>query len=441
MGRRPHPPLVGLVLALFALACQASPAAEGEAAPARSAAASGLDGVTIGGVEGFADPAEAGRAIAFAHELHAKVVRIEVPWAALEPLGPGRIEPRALAQADELVADAGADGLGVIMLVQRTPCWASSAPKALLRRCVPGSLRRANSWPPAHPAQFAAFVAYLASRYGARLTAIEVWNEPDQANQDYFAGPHKAARYAALLRAAYPAIKRANPTVEVLAGAIVGSNGEFLRALYKAGIKGYYNGLAVHFYTLTLAALSYIHGVQAAHGDATPLWLTEFGWSSCWPRRKLQQEQPCVTPQVQAANITNTFRALARMPYVASAVLYELRDAANEEFGVLSSGSQRKPAFAALAQVLASPRGSVSPTTLRLRRSRGRVLASGSAAVGDYMQLEAFKRGVLRYRALFTLNRFNRYSIALPSVLGTSGLRVRVYSYAGGPGSAAQAGV
>ncbi len=35
------------------------------------------------------------------------------------------------------------------------------------------------------------------------------------------------------------------------------------------------------------------------------------------------------------------------------------------------------------------------------------------------MQLEVFKGKLLRYRALFTLNRFNSYSIALPSVLGT----------------------
>ena len=49
-------------------------------------------------------------------------------------------------------------------------------------------------------------------------------------------------------------------------------------------------------------------------------------------------------------------------------------------------------------------------------------MASGSGPVGDYMQLEAFQGSMLRYRALFTLNRFNQYSIALPAVLGTSGL-------------------
>jgi hypothetical protein len=73
-----------------------------------------------------------------------------------------------------------------------------------------------------------------------------------------------------------------------------------------------------------------------------------------------------------------------------------------------------------------------------LRRRGGQVLASGSAPVGDYMTLEAFKGKVLRFRAVFALNRFNRYSIALPRVLGTSGLTVRVYQVRTGPHRATQ---
>ena len=69
------------------------------------------------------------------------------------------------------------------------------------------------------------------------------------------------------------------------------------------------------------------------------------------------------------------------------------------------------------------------------------VIASGSGPVGDYMELEAFRGTRLRYRALFVLDRFNRYSIALPHVLGTRGLRVRVYQYWAGLGKAAHASI
>ena len=78
----------------------------------------------------------------------------------------------------------------------------------------------------------------------------------------------------------------------MVAGSLVGSNGAFLRALYAAGIKGYYDGLSVHYYHLTLASLRSIHEVQVANGDTKPLWLDEFGWSSCWPRAGSSRNRP-----------------------------------------------------------------------------------------------------------------------------------------------------
>ncbi|MGH2854264.1 MAG: cellulase family glycosylhydrolase, partial [Solirubrobacteraceae bacterium] len=406
-------------------------------AGAHASSAVPLGGVNLPALSPGARPSEADQEIAAAQALHARLVRTAVPWSTLQPRGPGQIEPHALAFLDRLVGDAAGDGIKVIATVDSTPCWASSAPARLLRRCVPGGSSKAGAWPPLDPSAYASFVAYLAARYGTRLAAIEVWNEPDQANEDYFAGPEKPQRYAAILRAAYPAIKQADPNVPVLAGSLVGSNGVFLRALYAAGIKGYYDGLAVHFYNLLLGSLRAIHEVQLANGDNTPLWLDEFGWSSCWPHR-IQQEQGCVTRKVQATNITNTFRSLARTPYIAAEVLYKLEGSASESFGVLGERGTRKPAFSALARVLASPFGTPTPVSLSLRKRHGAVVASGSGPVGDYMQLEALQGGVLRYRALFTLNRFNRYSIALPRVLGTQGLTVRVFQYWAGSGKDAR---
>ncbi|HEX5853267.1 MAG TPA: cellulase family glycosylhydrolase [Solirubrobacteraceae bacterium] len=426
--------LAGLALALLA----GSPARAGVSRDAHGSSGSLLGGVNIGSARANAPAGEADRQIALAHELHAKVVRVEIPWSVMEPRGAGEVDPRALVYTDRVAEAAAANGMRVIMMVQNTPCWASSAPRSLRRACVPGKASKANSWPPADAGKFAAFVAYLAQRYGTRLAAIEIWNEPDQSNEAYFAGPNKAARYAAMLRAAYPAIKRADPTVSVLGGSLVGSNGAFLRALYAAGIKGFYDGLAVHYYNLTLASLRSIHETQTANGDSTPLWLDEFGWTSCWPHRKLQQEQGCVTARTQALDISNSFHAMSRLPYVAAAVLYKLWDSRNEEFGVVSAAGSHKPAWTAFSRVLTSPFGTLSGVTVSLRSRGGRVLASGSGPVGDFMQLEAFQGSVLRYRALFTLDRFNRYSVALPAVLGTHGLRVRVFRYGAGPSRAAR---
>jgi polysaccharide biosynthesis protein PslG len=411
--------------------------ADAGGASSKAASSALLGGVSILALRPDSSMAEADAAISSAHALHAKIVRTDLPWSAFEPQGPQTMSAAALAFADRVVDDAASVGVRVIITLDSTPCWDSTAPPKLLKKCRPGAFTQANSWPPKDPADYAAFAAFVARRYGSKLAALEVWNEPDQANEDYFAGPNKPARYAAILRAAYPAIKHADPTLPVLGGSLVGSNGSFLKALYAAGIKGFYDGLSVHFYNLTLASLRSIHEVQLAAGDSTPLWLDEFGWSSCWPRRT-EQEQGCVTAQTQASNLSNAFRSFAQAPYLAAAVVYKLQDSSAEDFGVLSANGTRKRSFNALAQVLKSSRGPITPVTLRLVKNGSHVRASGSGPVGDFMQLEAFQGTVLRYKALFTLDRFNRFSIALPAALGTSGLRVRVYQYWAGVGKAAQ---
>jgi hypothetical protein len=429
-----------MMLALALVACWAAAGPAPGAPSARGASGAPLVGANVIGLYSGSTLGVADRQIAAARKLHARVVRAELRWSTLEPRA-NQIDSAALAFTDRLLADAAAAGIRVIFTVDSTPCWASSAPASLLGRCVPGKLSPANAWPPSNPASYAAAVAYLARRYGSNLAAIEVWNEPDHSNQLYFAGPKKVQRYAAILRAAYTAIKQANPGVTVLGGSLVGSNGLFLRALYAAGIKGYYDGLAVHYYSLVLASLRAIHEVQLASGDTRPLWLDEFGWSSCYPTQRVQEEQACVTAGTQARNLTDVIASLSSTPWVAAEVVFNLQNVPRENFGLLTVYGTRKPSFTALSRALSRPSGGPNPVTLVLRRHGAQIIASGSGPVGDYMQLEAFLGGVLRYRALFILDRFDRYSIRLPAVLGTSGMQVRVFQYWAGPARGALAGI
>jgi hypothetical protein len=426
------PALAGAMLALLVPA-----SAESIVAPAPGPP---LGGVNATGITFGTPLARVNQEIGWAHSLHARTIRVEIPWSTLEPTQ-GQIDPRALAFTDNLVNQASAAGIKVIALAMWTPCWASSAPASLLNKCKANKTGKAQAWAPLVPGDYGSFVAFLAAHYGPKLAAIEVWNEPDQANEDYLAGPNKAQHYAEILRAAYPAIKLADPGMTVLGGSFVGSNGAFLRALYAAGIKGYYDGLSVHFYNLVLASLRYVHEVQVTNGDNKPLWLNEFGWSSCWPRQRIQQEQGCVTKQAQGTNLKNVFRSLARTPWVAAETVYALQGSRSEDFGVVTETGAHKPSFGALRSVFVSPFGKPSPVIVHLRNRGGRIVASGSGPVGDYLQMEAFSGHRAVYRAQFTLDRFNRYSIALPRALGTRGLRVSVFQYWMGTAKAASASI
>jgi hypothetical protein len=423
---------LNMLAALLAVTAMAA------AASAGAALATPLGGINIPGLRDNSVPADADHVIAEAKRLHAKIVRTDLPWSVLEPTGP-TLDGQALLYIDRLLADAKAAGIAVSATVASTPCWESSAPAALVAECRAGHSEKADSWQPKDPASYAQVVGALAQRYAGQLYAIEVWNEPDQANEDYWAGPGKAEHYAQMLRAAYPAIKAAAPQMNVLGGSLVGSNGGFLKALYAAGIKGYYDGLSVHYYNLTLGSLRAIRETQTANGDSKRLWLDEFGWTSCWPAHRVQEEQACVTKSTQALNLRDSIREMSRVPYIAAEEVYKLQDSGGEDFGALSGSGARKPSFTALSEAFQHPTGQFSRITLSLRRNGSHVTASGSGPVGDFMQLEVLVGGRLRFRALFTQDRFNRYSVTLPSVLGTRALRVRVFQYWTGPSRAASA--
>lgn len=379
------------------------------AEPAGAAALNGIQIAKIGEGNPVGD-------VAVARSLGARVIRTEIRWNLLEPDAAGVRDPAFLAEADAVMDRARQTGTKVLLVVAGTPCWASTAPGGPQGSCSSAAARaKAAIYAPSDPAAFADVAAFLAGRYRDSLAAFEVWNEPDHADETSFAGPDKPRRYAALLKAAYPAVKQAAPAVKVLGGSLVGANGVFLKALYRAGIKGSYDALSVHYYDLVLASIRAIRTVQRSNGDAKPLWLAEYGWTSCLPART-QGGHNCVSRTRQGANVTDVVRALARTTYVKAAVVYTLQDTQQYSFGVLDRAGRRKPAFAALRQAF-TIRRTLRPVRLRLSRSRGRLVASGSAPAGDVLELDALRGAALRYKVIFRLDRNGRYRLTLPTAV------------------------
>ncbi len=360
-----------------------------------------------------------------AKELHAKIVRVALDWSAAEPVK-GRFSASYMDLVTHFVDGAAARGLKPLLTVLTTPCWASSAPdkSGCSGEITPDSV---SVYQPADPQDAAGIFGTLAQRFGPKLAAIEVWNEPDHDQEFYFKGPNKPAGYAALLKVAYQAVKDADRSVTVLAGSLVGANGAFLKALYQQGIKGHYDALDVHYYDIVFASLRAIRQVQRAAGDVKPVWLGEFGYTSCFPGAATQGGHKCMTQATQAQSLTDIFAGLRKTPWVKAAIVYDLQDNNQYSFGLTRMDGSHKPAFNAMKRAFLGL-ARLRKVELRITR-RGGLRAVGGGPAGDAYELDVFKGNQLRYKKTFLMDRNNRFNLSIPAVLGKRGLRIKVYQY------------
>lgn len=209
------------------------------------------------------------------------------PWAYYQAVD-GSV---AWEHPDLVVEHAHAQGLTVIARLGYTPDWArpSDTPLTYLD----------------HDAydDFAAFAAAFAARYRGKVDYLIVGNEP---NLSFEWGYRSTTPqdYVDLLATVYPAVKAANPDMQVLAGALapnlepMGSpwainDLTYYEAMYAAGAADYFDGLAVHAYGLTFPAeaepgpdilnfrrVELVRDIMVRHGDAaTPIFITESGWN------------------------------------------------------------------------------------------------------------------------------------------------------------------
>ncbi len=284
------------------------------------------------------------------HAAGADTVRFDVFWTAVEWSGKGQYNAGALSWLDQVFSEARSHGLKVILDVWSTPCWASSGPVTMTLGCTYGWWTRpVRYYPPKNPQDYADFVAFAAKRWQSSLAAVELWNEP---NGHFLYSQDKAGDYAKLVRAAYPAVKAVAPTLPVLIS-MARTDTSFLSALYADGVRGYYDGIAVHPYGQPkLDGLKALRAYAVSQGDTAPIWVTEVGWSSS-----------AVGLQNQAADTTSVLEQLAALPYVSAAEIYEMRDEAfnpldaDMNFGLLYNNFYPKPAWYAFSTTLSALAG------------------------------------------------------------------------------------
>lgn len=135
-------------------------------------------------------------------------------------------------------------------------------------------------------AQYADFVYRTVDRYKGKVRAWEIWNEE---NIPTFWKDPNAADYAALLKAAYTAAKRADPGCTIITGGTSTVDLGFIRdVLFANGGWNYCDAVAIHPYSMgggpasqDLAELIRLTKAAATKDGVTkPIWITEVGWTT-----------------------------------------------------------------------------------------------------------------------------------------------------------------
>jgi hypothetical protein len=292
--------------------------------------------------------------IADIRELGTHWVREFATWPDLEP-GRGVFASNWEAKYEQLFA-ALPPGSKVIIDVVDTPRWESGSSNPHVA--------------PADPKDYATFLGTLAKRWAGRVAAWEIWNEEDSAA--WWSGGPDPSAYAQLLKAAYPAVKAADPNATVVLGGLVGNDYPFLESVYQAGGKGYFDAVGVHTDTAcnvlspydflrgpnnrmivdSFLAYREVHATMLANGDDKPIWMTETSWrttkATCSEGAFKGQKPEGVTPGQQATYLRQAYHCLAQDPYVQVALWFPLQDEHGLLSGLVRATGIRKPSFGAM---------------------------------------------------------------------------------------------
>jgi hypothetical protein len=152
-------------------------------------------------------------------------------WRDIEGAGKGQYD---WSTADRIVSGAEEFGLKLIARVDHEPTWAGP--------------------PPSNINAFVDFLTAMATRYRGRIQAYQIWNEPNLA-REWGNKPPNAAEYTQMLKAAYQAIKKADPNALVISAGMAPTtewsqravpDTQFIQSMYNAGAKPYFDLLGAH---------------------------------------------------------------------------------------------------------------------------------------------------------------------------------------------------
>jgi len=340
-----------------------------QALPPLSLPCEGLYGVNVS-LEQYRSNEELRRALKMVRDGGFSWVRQHFPWAEIEPQ-PGEYD---WERWDRIVAEIKRQGLEIIAVLDTSPAWA--------RRPVDHDNYFA---PPQFVTTFGLFARAFAQRYGDQITCYQVWDQPN-ISPYWGARSIDPAAYVRLLTVAASELRRSDDDAIVLcaglapnteAGGRNMSDVLFLRGIYQAGGKGYFDVLAAKPYgfwsgpedrrvdpqVLNFSRLILLREEMVRYGDKnTPIWAVEFGWNSL-PKGWQGQPSPWGTDDIdkQANRITRALvRARQEWAWLGVMCWAHLQPAVPADdplwgFALLSSDFEPTPFYQILQKAISTP--------------------------------------------------------------------------------------
>jgi hypothetical protein len=207
-------------------------------------------------------------------------------------------------------------------------------------------------------AAFGRFAEAAAAHFKGRNVRYEIWNEP---NTSHFWEPFpNSSEYAALLREAVTAIRRADPSAKVSSGGVSRIDQEFLSRAVDPSLAADLTAIGIHPYPKAgpesiapeLAILR--DWVARTLGERVEIWDTEWGYSSAdTPRDAPSNGHSEEGRRRQAGLAIREILTVWTLGFPLAA-WYDLRDdgpdSANQEhnYGLLDSSGSEKPAMRAI---------------------------------------------------------------------------------------------
>ncbi len=315
------------------------------------------------------DDGSAGKHLDLARLMSFSHVKQTFAWRDIQP----QPEIWDWQQADRILSGIEARDLRLVVRLGQTPEWAR----------MPGAAS-AHDAPPVDMSQWGTFCAKVAERYRGRVSAYQIWNEPNL-SREWGDNPPDAAGYVELLAPCSRAIRQADEAAILISAGLAptGTNNNqalpddvYLDQMYRHGFQRYIDVLGVHapgYATpeigpddeaakhrwFTFRRVEDLRKIMLNYGDeARQMAIMEFGYTT--DRVNPDYQWFSVTEQEQAEYLERAYEYVIAnwRPWVGLMVLIYLPDPAwqpaDEEYwwSILEpDGSGPRPAYITVANM------------------------------------------------------------------------------------------